>query len=97
MAIAIRAPETLRIIEEICLRTGEDPQTVVPRAVQEQLARLPVSNEEQSARIRTPEEESERCARMHAVVREPQTTFNERPPTAVELMDELYVENGLPR
>jgi hypothetical protein len=97
MAIAIRSPETLRMIEEICLRTGEDPQTVVLRAVQEQLARLPASNEEQSARIRTPEEETERSAGMHAVVREPQTTFNERSPTAAELIDELYDENGLPR
>jgi hypothetical protein len=56
MAIAIRSPETLRMIEEICQRTGEDPQTVMLKAVQEQLARLPASDYERTAPTRTPEQ-----------------------------------------
>ena len=59
MAIRIEAPETLRLIEELCRRTGEDPETAVRVAVDEMYARISVSEQEQALPTRTPEEETE--------------------------------------
>jgi hypothetical protein len=58
MALQIEAPETIRLVEELARRTGEGAETVVQVALQERLARL-----------RTPEEEAERRARVYALVK----------------------------
>ncbi len=86
MALQIETPETIRKIEELVRRTGEDDETAVRVAVQERLARL-----------RTPEEEAERRARVYAIVEELQTSFKEHPEAAVNLEELLYDEAGLPK
>ena len=60
MALRIEAPETLRLIEELCRRTGEDPETAVRVAIDEMYARICKSEQEQVSPTRTPEEEAER-------------------------------------
>jgi hypothetical protein len=57
MALQVEAPETLRVIRELARRTGQSEERVVDVAVRERLARL-----------RTPEEEAERQARLQALV-----------------------------
>jgi hypothetical protein len=61
LVLRIDNPETLRVIEELCRITGEDPETAVSVAVQERLARLRAGERED--RIR----ETER-ARLRALV-----------------------------
>ena len=65
MALQIEAPETIRVIQELARRTGQSEERVVDVAVRERLARL-----------RTPEEEAERRARVYALVKELQSSFN---------------------
>jgi hypothetical protein len=86
MALQIEAPETIRLIEDLARRTGESAETVVRVAVQERLARL-----------RTPEEETERRARVYALVKELQASFKAHPEAAVNLDEFLYGEDGLPK
>ncbi|MCC7025239.1 MAG: type II toxin-antitoxin system VapB family antitoxin [Thermomicrobiales bacterium] len=86
MALQIEAPETIRLIEDLARCTGEGPETVVRVAVQERLARL-----------RTPEEEAERRARVYEIVRELQAAFKEHPEAIVDHGELLYGEDGLPR
>jgi hypothetical protein len=86
MALQIETPGTIRLIEDLARRTGENPETVVRVAVQEQLARL-----------RTPEEEAERRSRVYELVKELQASFKEHPEAAVDHGELLYGEDGLPR
>ena len=86
MALHIEAPETIRLIRELARRTGQREERVVDTAVRERLARL-----------RTPEEEAERRARVYAIVEELQTSFKEHPEAAVNLEELLYDEAGLPK
>ena len=68
MALQLEAPETIRLAEEISRRTGEDPETAVQVALRERLARM-----------RTPEEEAARRARVYALVHELAGYFKEAP------------------
>jgi hypothetical protein len=86
MALQIEAPETIRMIENLSQRTGEGVETAVRVAVQERLARL-----------RTPEEEAERRARVYALVHELAGYFREAPELITDHGELLYGEDGLPR
>ena len=86
MALQIEAPETIRIIEDLSRRTGESAETVVRVAVEEKLARL-----------RTPEEEAERRARVYALVHELATSIKESGVPLEDPDELLYGEDGLPR
>ena len=86
MALQIEAPETIRLVEELARRTGEGAETVVRVAVQERLARL-----------RTPEEEAERRARVYALVHELATSIKESGVPLEDPDELLYGEDGLPR
>jgi hypothetical protein len=86
MTLQIKAPETIRLVEELARRTGEGAETVVQVALQERLARL-----------RTPEEEAERRAQVYALVKELQASFKEHPEAAVDHGELLYGDDGLPR
>jgi hypothetical protein len=86
MALQIKAPETIRLVEELARRTGEGAETVVQVALQERLARL-----------RTPEEEAERRARVYALVHELAGYFKEAPEMITDHGELLYGEDGLPR
>jgi hypothetical protein len=86
MALQIKAPETIRLVEELARRTGEGAETVIQVALQERLARL-----------RTPEEEAERRARVYALVHELAGYFKEAPEMITDHGELLYGEDGLPR
>jgi hypothetical protein len=86
MALQIKAPETIRLVEELARRTGEGAETVVQVALQERLAHL-----------RTPEEEAERRARVYALVHELAGYFKEAPEMITDHGELLYGEDGLPR
>jgi hypothetical protein len=86
MALQIKAPETIRLVEELARRTGEGAETVVQVALQERLARL-----------RTPEEETERRARVYALVHELATSIKESGVPLEDPDELLYGEDGLPR
>jgi hypothetical protein len=86
MALQIEAPETIRLIEEVSRRTGELPETAVQVAMRERLARL-----------RTPEEEAARRARVYALVHEIAGYFKEVPEMVTDHGELLYGEDGLPR
>lgn len=79
-------PETIRLIEELSLRTSESPETALQVALQERLARF-----------RTPEEEAEHRAQLYDLVRELQAAFKEHPEAMVDLDELLYGESKLPR
>jgi hypothetical protein len=78
--------ETIRLIEELPLRTGESPETAVQVAMRERFARF-----------RLPEEEAERRAEVYALVRELQAIFKEHPEAIVDHGELLYGEDGLPK
>jgi hypothetical protein len=86
MALQIEAPETIRLIEDLSRRTGESAETVVRVAVQERLARM-----------RTPEEEAARRARVYALVHELAGYFKEAPEMITDHGELLYGDDGLPR
>ncbi len=86
MALQIEAPETIRLIEEVARRTGEQPETAIQVAMQERLARL-----------RTPEEEARRRAEAYRLVRELNALFKEHPEAIVDHGELLYGEDGLPK
>jgi hypothetical protein len=86
MALQIKAPETIRLVEELARRSGEGAETVVQVALQELLARL-----------RTPEEEVERRARVYALVHELATSIKESGVPLEDPDELLYGEGGLPR
>jgi hypothetical protein len=86
MVLQLAAPETIRLVEEISQRTGEGPETVVQVALRERLARM-----------RTPEEEAARRARVYALVHELAEYFKEAPGIETDHGRLLYGEDGLPR
>ena len=86
MALQIKSPETIRLVEELARRTGEGAETVVQVALKERLARL-----------RTPEEEAERRARVYALVHELAGYRKEAPEMTTDHGELLYGEDGLPR
>lgn len=86
MALQIEAPETIRVIQELARRTGQSDERAVDKAVRDQLAKL-----------RTPGEEAERRAEVHALVRELQASFKAHPEAAFNLEELLHDEVGLPR
>jgi hypothetical protein len=74
------------LVEELARRTGEGAETVVQVALQERLARL-----------RTPEEEAERRARVYALVKELQASVKASGQPLLDPDELLYDENGLPK
>jgi hypothetical protein len=86
MALLIVKPETIRLIDEVCERTGLDPGSIVQTAMRERLAKL-----------RTPEEEAERRAKIYETVKSLQAMFKEHPEAVVDIDELLYDENGLPK
>jgi hypothetical protein len=79
-------PETIRLIEELSLRTGENPEAALQVALRERLARY-----------RTPEEEAERRERLTALIESLAARFKESGQPLVDHGDFLYGEDGLPR
>ena len=86
MALQIEAPETIQLIEDVSRRTGESAETVVRVAVQERLARM-----------RTPEEEAARRAKVYALIDELAGYRNDAPEMTTDHGELLYGEDGLPR
>jgi antitoxin VapB len=86
MVVQIEAPETIRVIREFAQRTGQSEEQAIDTAVRERLARL-----------RTPEEEAERRAKVYTIVQDLQTRFKESGLPMVDHGELLYDENGLPR
>lgn len=86
MALQIETPETIRLIEEVSRRTGEQAEIAVQVAMQERLARL-----------RTLEEEAERRTRVYALVHELAGYFREAPELETDHGELLYGADGLPR
>jgi antitoxin VapB len=85
MAIQIEGPDTIRLIEDLSRRTGESAETVVRVAVQERLAR-----------IRTPQEEAQRRARLEALIEDLSSRLKE-PYRSLDHGEWLYDDDGLPR
>jgi hypothetical protein len=86
MALQIETPETIRLIEEVSRRTGEQPETAVQVAMQERLARL-----------RTPEEEAQRRAEIYALVHELRSLVKQSPGPIQDPGELLYGDDGLPK
>ena len=86
MALQIEAPETIRVIQELARRTGQSEERVVDAAVRERLAQL-----------RTPEEETERRARVYAIVQDLQDRFKASGQSIVDPDELFYDEDGLPK
>jgi hypothetical protein len=86
MALQIQKPDTIRLVEELARRTGESTEITVEIAVRERLARL-----------RTPEEEAERRARVYALVHELATMIKESGVPLEDPGELLYGDDGLPR
>jgi hypothetical protein len=86
MALQLEARETLRLVEELSQRTGEDAETVVQVALRERMARL-----------RTPEQEAERQAEIDALVKQLQAIVKESGVPVEDPGELLYGDNGLPR
>jgi antitoxin VapB len=86
MALQIEGPETIRVIRELAHRTGQSEERVVDVAVREQLARL-----------RTPEEEAKRRARVYAIVQDLQARFKASGQPVLDPDQLFYDENGLPK
>jgi antitoxin VapB len=82
----MEAPETIRLIEELSRRTGQSAERVVEVALAERLVRL-----------RTPEEEEQRRARLQAIVESLQAQFKASGLPMIDHGELLYDEDGLPR
>jgi hypothetical protein len=86
MVLQLEAPDTIRLVEELSRRTGEDSETVVQVALRERIARL-----------RTPEEEAERRAKVYELVKQLQTAVKESGVPLEDPGELLYGDDGLPR
>lgn len=86
MALQIKEPATIRLIEDLSRRTGESAETVLQVALRERLARL-----------RTPEEEAARRARVYEIVQDLQARSKEHPEAVVDPGEFLYDDAGLPK
>lgn len=85
MLLQIEAPETIQLVEELERRTGQSAERIVAAALREHLARL-----------RTPEEEEERRARLDALIANLSARLPE-PYRSLDHGDWLYGEDGLPK
>ncbi len=86
MALQIRTPETLRLVEELARRTGESEESAVEIAVRERLERL-----------QTPEAREKRRAELQALADSLAARFKASGQPLVDHGDLLYSEDGLPR
>jgi hypothetical protein len=86
MALQIKTPETLRLVEELARRTGESTESAIEIAVRERLERL-----------QTPAAREKRRAELQALVDSLAARFKASGQPLVEHGDLLYGEDGLPR
>jgi hypothetical protein len=86
MVLQIEAPETLRLVERLSELTGESAETAVEVALRERLERL-----------RDPEEESARRAKVQALVDDLAARFKKSGQPYIDHGDLLYGEDGLPQ
>ena len=86
MALQIEGPETIQVIRELAHRTSQSEERVVDVAVRERPAKL-----------RTPEEEAERRARVYAVAQDLQARFKATEQPVLDPGKLFYDDNGLPR
>ena len=84
----IQRPETYELAKKLAARTGESLTDAVTKALEERLARLET--------VRAQDIEA-RIARIHEIQRDVRASFGDHMPTAKELDDDMYDENGLPR
>jgi antitoxin VapB len=85
MTFRIESLETVQLIRELAERTGESTETAVEVSVRERVARL-----------RTPEEEERRRARLDALIASVSARLPE-PYRSLDHGDWLYGEDGLPK
>jgi hypothetical protein len=86
MVLQIDAPEAISLIERISELTGESAETTVEVALRERLDRL-----------RDPDEESARRAKVQALVDDIAARFKTSDQPYIDHGDLLYGEDGLPR
>jgi hypothetical protein len=86
MALHIRRPETLRLVEELTRRTGESAEVAVEIAVRERLERL-----------QTPEAREKRQTELQALVDSLAAHFRASGQPPVDHGELLYGEDGLPK
>lgn len=86
MAVQLKAPDTINLLEAIKQLTGESTEIAVKKALQERLDRL-----------REPEDEEERWARVQELVDSLAKRFRESKVPYVDHGELLYGEDGLPR
>jgi antitoxin VapB len=94
MGLNIKKPETEANIRKLAARTGESLTDAIDRAVREKLARLDAETVPEQTR-ETAEEILEKLRPLQeAIEAEGRARGDTR--SLLELMDELYDENGLP-
>jgi hypothetical protein len=86
MALQIKAPQTIRMIEELAQRTGKSAEAVVESALREQFDRLQDEDEEAASRVE-----------IYALVHELAGYFKEAPELVTDPGELLYGEDGLPK
>jgi hypothetical protein len=86
MALQIKAPETIRLVEELSRRTGKSAEADVESALQEQIDRL-----------REEDAEAQRRAEIYALVHELRALFKETPGLIRDPGELLYGDDGLPK
>jgi hypothetical protein len=85
MALQIKAPNTIRLIEELARRTGKSAEALVESVLREQLDRL----QDEDA-------EAQRRAEIYALVDEIRALNREKPGLIRDPGELLYGEDGLP-
>src|SRR5687768_17254050 len=86
MALQIKAPETLRLVEELARRTGESTESAIEIAVRERLERL-----------QTPAARERRQDELQALADSLAARFKASGQPLVDHGELLYGEDGLPR
>lgn len=86
MVLQLETPETIRLVEEIARRTGEDPEAVVQAALRLHLERLDAL-----------EAREKRRAELQALADSLAARFRASGQPLVDHGDLLYGEDGLPR
>jgi hypothetical protein len=86
MALQIKAPETLRLVEELARRTGESTESAIEIAVRERLERL-----------ETPAAREQRRAELQALADSLAARFKASGQPLVDHGDLLYGEDDLLR
>ena len=91
MALNIKNEHVHALAREAARRTGLTQTSVLERALEEFLARLPDAEDENERRIR------ERRAKVDEVLREMHALISDEDRDAMKrFMEEMYDENGLP-